>query len=674
MTTVVAPPMPPLPAQPAAAAARPPIRRARWWGWSVAGLGVAALIVTGWGVGASMSDYYGSIALSMSQSWSNFFFGALDPSGTVTLDKIPGSFWIPALFVRAFGFSPWAVVIPNALAATASVVLIAVTARRWAGPTAGLVAGAVVATTPILVAVARSNQPETFFVLTLALTAWAATEALDRRSIGWLVLSGVFIAAGFHTYMLEAWAVWPALAGAYLCTRQPWLRRIGHLAIAGTLSLALSLVWIVAVWLVPAADRPYIGSTLTNSPWEMVFGYNGLGRFGGTTADATAYRSFTPPFSGDPAVFRLLNGALAAQIGWMLPVAVASIVVLIVLRFRMPLTVFASVWFATFAIMFSAVAGMHQFYTAALAIPMALLIGTAFGVARARRSVWAQLALPLTAAISALAISLSVGGSSFSVPTALVQCLIAVGAAMLVLWEVRRGTRMPLTAIVCAAALVLTPAAWSIVTMSTPNSMNPVAGGASSIGPGGFGGRGLPGGTAGGQAGPGARGGFGGQGGAPGGGAGGPSTGSGTGTGPGAGTGSGTGTGSGAGARLSSGARSDTARIAWLEQHRGDATYLVAAFGAQSAAGLIIASGGEPVLPIGGFNGADPAPTLAAFQKLVTSGELRYVLASGGGFSGGGAGGTLSDTSASAQIRTWVVANCTAVSDAPASGIYDCAG
>jgi 4-amino-4-deoxy-L-arabinose transferase-like glycosyltransferase len=646
---------PPLPTTPAHVAATR--RPRRWWGWSITALALTALVVTGWGVGASMSDYYGSIAFSMSQNWANFFFGALDPSGTVTLDKIPGSFWIPALFVRVFGFSPWAVVIPNALAATASVVLVAFTTRRWAGPTAGFVAGAVVATTPILVAVARSNQPETFFVLCLALTAWAATKALDRRSLGWLVAAGAFIAAGFHTYMLEAWAVWPALAAAYLCTRQSWARRLAHVAIAGVTSLALSLVWIIAVSLVPASSRPYIGSTLTNNPWEMVFGYNGLGRFGGTTADASAYRSFTPPFSGNPAVFRLLNDALAAQIGWMLPVTIVAVGILFVLRFRLPLTIFASVWFATFAVMFSAVAGMHQFYTAALAIPMALIIGTAFAASRERRSMWAQLALPLTAAVSALAISLGVGGGRYTVPTALVQCVLAVVATVLVLWEVRRGVRMPVTAIVAAVALVLTPAVWSVATMTTPNSTNPVAGGASSIGSGGFGGRGVPGGFSGGQpgqgggqpgqgagqAGQGGRGGFPGQGGAPGGGARG---------------------------------ASDAATIAWLEEHRGDASYLVAAFGAQSAAGLIIASGGEPVLPIGGFNGADPAPTLAAFVHLVQSGELRYVLMSGGEIGGGRGGGTGggADTSTSAQIRTWVTANCTVVTDASASGIYDCAG
>ncbi len=150
---------------------------------------IAAAVLTGWQVSASMSDYYGAVAMSMSKSWSNLFFGAFDPAGTVSLDKIPGSFWIPALAVRLFGFSPAAVILPNAIAATAAAAVSAFTARRLVGTTGGLLAGAVVATTPILIAVARSNQPQTFFVLALALVAWAAVRAIQQRSLGWYLLA-----------------------------------------------------------------------------------------------------------------------------------------------------------------------------------------------------------------------------------------------------------------------------------------------------------------------------------------------------------------------------------------------------------------------------------------------------------------------------------------------------
>lgn len=671
------------------------------WSWSLVAIGFVALVLTAWGVGGSMSDYYASIALSMSRSWPNFFFGSFDPAGTVTLDKIPGSFWIPALSVRIFGFSPAAVIIPNALAAAAAAVITAVTARRWAGPLAGITAGAVVATTPILVAVARSNQPETFFVLALSLTAWAATHALRRASFGWLMIAGLFIAAAFQTYMLEAWAVWPALAASYLCTRQSWWRRVWHVAVAGAVSLALSLVWIVAVAAIPASDRPYIGSTLTNNPWEMVFGYNGLGRFGSTTADTEAYRSFTPPFSGDPSVVRLLNAALADQIGWMIPTAILAVVILALLRFRTPLLVFGAVWFATFAAMFSVVAGMHQFYTASMAIPMALLIGAAFAGARRRGALWAQIALPVLAAATALTISIAVGadrGAGFSLPVAVVQTVLAAGVVALLVIERRRHRLLRLTAAVGLVALLLTPAAWSAVTMWSPNSTNPTAAGVASVsglpGAGGFTRAGAPG-----AAGAPGSGGSHGMGGAPGGSA---PFGSGVaGTsreGDRSGVGGATDTrsprpsgrqdgdgstgraGTGFGGTGRGGSTASAESVTWLSEHQQGTAYLAATFGAQSAASLIIASNGGSFLPIGGFDERDPAPTLATFQQLVAEGKLRYVIAGasggfgGGSFGSGGLGGTSTATTAAGQIRTWVLANCSEVAEAPISGLYSCGG
>jgi hypothetical protein len=94
--------------------------------------------------------------------------------------------------------------------------------------------------------------------------------------------------------------------------------------------------------------------------------------------------------------------------------------------------------------------------------------------------------------------------------------------------------------------------------------------------------------------------------------------------------------------------------VSYLESHRGDATYLVAAFGSQSSAPIIIASG-APVITIGGFNGADPAPTLAQLRALVTAGEVRYVLVGGAG--PGGGGGPPGATGSGSSISQWVIAN-----------------
>jgi hypothetical protein len=55
------------------------------------------------------SKYYPAIALPMNKSLPNFLFEAVDPAGTVSLDKIPGSCWEPAVFITIFDFSTWSV-------------------------------------------------------------------------------------------------------------------------------------------------------------------------------------------------------------------------------------------------------------------------------------------------------------------------------------------------------------------------------------------------------------------------------------------------------------------------------------------------------------------------------------------------------------------------------------
>ena len=73
-----------------------------------------------------------------------------------------------------------------------------------------------------------------------------------------------------------------------------------------------------------------------------------------------------------------------------------------------------------------------------------------------------------------------------------------------------------------------------------------------------------------------------------------------------------------------------------------------ATVGSQSAAPLELASG-TAVMSIGGFNGSDPAPTLARFESWVRAGDIRYYIGGGrGGFGGGGSG---SDIAAWVQAR-----------------------
>jgi 4-amino-4-deoxy-L-arabinose transferase-like glycosyltransferase len=639
-----------------------PVSRFHWSTWHTGLTILAALSATIylWALNAGQrSEYYAAIAVSMSQTWSNFFFGALDPAGTVTLDKIPGSYWFPALFVKIFGFSTWAIEAPNAIATVVAAVLIAVSVKRLAGPTSGLLAGAIFATTPIVAAVARSNQPQSFFLLTLALVLWSATRAIQRQSLGHLVLAGVWIGVAFQTYMLEAWAVWPALGVAYLFfVQKSWWQRIRDVAIAGATSLVVSLTWIFIVSLIPAASRPYIGGTYSNSAWEMVFGYNGLGRFSSTVSTTAAYRSFTPPFSGSPSMVRLFNEQLAGQIAWLIPTAIFALIILFILKFNRALTVLLGVWFVTFAAMFSIVSGMHQFYTSALAIPMAALIGIAYAVARAQKVLWAQLGLIGLAVLTSIIIGLSYPSYISWLPWVQLGVGIVAGLAI-VYTHARQPRRTWWIAVLSGAAMILTPAVWSIDTINHPSSINPMAGVNTGMG-------GMGGGMRGGMGGPG-------QGQMPQG----PPPGMTTGQMPQGGQPGGQGGGMGGGM----GASADSSLLSYLRANRGNATYLFAVFGAQAAAPYITATG-ESVLPIGGFDGSDPVPTLQQFTALAAQGDLRFVQLSGATGMGGPARtqgqpamGAAATSSVSSEIQKWVTANCAVVTDASiaSSHIYDCA-
>jgi 4-amino-4-deoxy-L-arabinose transferase-like glycosyltransferase len=93
--------------------------------------------------------------------------------------------------------------------------------------------------------------------------------------------------------------------------------------------------------------------------------------------------------------------------------------------------------------------------------------------------------------------------------------------------------------------------------------------------------------------------------------------------------------------------------VTLLQQGAKGYTWAAAAVTSNAAAPLQIAAE-VPVMSIGGFNGTDPAPTLAEFQKLVAQGKVHYFIGSSGGGFGGGRGGTTS------EISTWVSQNYTA--------------
>src|SRR5437763_7896887 len=223
--------------------------------------------------------YYAAGVRSMLDNWHNFFFVSYDPGGFVTLDKPPLGFWLQVASAKIFGFTPFSLLLPQALAGVLSVALLYHLVRRHFGVTAGLLAALALALSPISIVTNRNNTIDSTLALTLLVGAWAVLRAAETGRLRWLLLSAVIVGVGFNIKMLEAYLVVPAFGLLYLLAapRSIW-KRIGHLVIAGALLLVISLSWVVAVDLIPASQRPYVGSTQDNSELSLALGYNGIQR------------------------------------------------------------------------------------------------------------------------------------------------------------------------------------------------------------------------------------------------------------------------------------------------------------------------------------------------------------------------------------------------------------
>lgn len=435
-----------------------------------AGLGLLAAAVYGWGMSRGAPHFYYSAAVrSMSASWSNLWFGALDPAGSITVDKSPGGLWLQALSVRVFGFHDVALLLSGTLAAAACVPLLYAAVRRWAGHRAGVVAALVLALTPATFAAARVNIPDPVLVLCLAAAAYALTRASADATARWVVLCGALLGAGFLTKMLQAWLVLPAFCAALLAVPGwSWRRRAASTGLMGAVCLAVSLSWTALVDAVPGTDRPYVDGSSGNSAWEMVFAYNGPVRGAAVTA-------MSVPFGGATGPARLLDVQLAGQIGWLLPAAILLGAAAGVLTWRRHPELRAGWvlwggWLLVVATAFSALRGIHPYYAATLAPAIAALVGAGgdWCACHARRALVAATALTAVTCVVVL---------SRTPSTAPIVAFVLVGAAATAI--VARGSDRALRMTALIAGLV-GPAAWIAVTPPlAPHAFgttNPVAG------------------------------------------------------------------------------------------------------------------------------------------------------------------------------------------------------
>jgi 4-amino-4-deoxy-L-arabinose transferase-like glycosyltransferase len=525
--------------------------------------------------------YYGAAARSMTMGVSNFFFGAFDPAGTVTTDKLPGALWLQAVSVGLFGPHNWALVLPQVIEGTLTVLVLYRAVRQLAGPPAGLIAAGLLAISPATVALNRGNISDTLMIL---LAVLAADSVISATSTGlWrpLLLAGVWVGLAFQAKMLEAWLVLPALAGCYLLAAPGgWLQRARRCGAMALLAAVISLSWVSLVTIWPAGSRPYIDGSTDNSAFQQVFIYNGFGRLDQATPDQLVNRTIrlglaiSPP----PSWHRLLSGQLGRDTAWLLAAAVLALLAGLLARHRKPRTdlvraglVLWGIWLVTLFAVFSAATTINTYYTAALSPAVAALLGIGLMLAwQHRQCAWSWLAVGAavlaTAGYAAWLLPVSgTGQPGWLRPAAIGAAATAVCCVAAAAWR-RRAVALAAAALMLAAAgtLIVPAAASAAVVYSglgpfqTP--FEPASETADIT------------------------------------------------------------------AFLSAGFQVKGA-LATLEKANAAFPYLMATQTAVLAAPFIWASGHE-VLPIGGFTGTIPEPTLATLQDLIRTGFVATFLQS----------------------------------------------
>ena len=545
--------------------------------------------------------YYFAGVRSMMGSWHNFFYNAFDPAGFVSLDKPPVAFWLQTASAKLLGFGTVSVLLPQVLAGLASIFVLYALVRRRFGTSAGLLAALFLALNPISVAVDRSNSTESWLVLTLLLAAGTLSRTVETGRVRSLLLAAALVGVAFNVKMLVAFGVVPTFALVWLIgAPEPFWRRIGQLVQAGVVLCAVSLSWSLAYDLTPAQERPFVDSTSGNSMFELIVGENFVKRFvpRGDRVRQTAATSANPNTSTDQTALpvlgrdyvaagplRLAKPPLAAQIGWLLPLALIGGFAAwrryrgSLGQERVQLALWAG-WGLTYGIVFSAAAGLfHAYYVAVMAPALCALAGV--GVA----SLWvlhrsgraSALWLPATILLTGLwqvyilegylGSTLAIGHGWF--PLALFGPAAALALGLAIVGWRKHGPGLPFAAGALSVLLAM-PAAWSIGTTLVRGTV-------------GF---------------PTARPPF-------------PTA--------------------EAEARRARWAQfvgaisGDPKLIAFLEHHHDREDYLLAAVNARQAAPIIIATG-NPVMALGGFSGGDPILTVDDFARLVAEHRVRFAL------------------------------------------------
>lgn len=585
---------------------------ARWERASLLGVLAAAALLYGWGLNhAAVHPYYGAAIRSMATSRRAFLFGGLDPSGTISIDKTPGGFWPDAASVWLFGPHTWAVALPHVLEGVLTIYVLHRTVRAWAGPLAALIAALALTATPVTAALDRATIPDELLTLLLVLAAGALLTAARSGRLLPLLACGMWVGLAFQAKMMQAWLPLPVFVAVYLLAAPGGAsRRVGRAVLLGATALTVSSSWLLLVLATRPADRPYLDGTTNNSPFTLVFGYNGISRFGGdagalgAVAGTSASRT-----TGNTGWGMLVNHTVGPQIAWLLPLAVLAALLGVLWRAGQPRGDLARAgfllwggWLALHVAVFSTSNGNHAYYTAVIAPALAALSGgglaTFWREYRAPQAAWHRAVLPAAIALTSGWALLQDAHTLFAARLLPVVVMLAVcSVAALCQRGPRTGSRQRAWALAAGVAAVLVlPTAWAV------SSTDPLYAGAATsplAGPVGGNYAGLHGHE------------------------------------PAFSTG------------LSTPSARDKALLAYLTAHRSGEKYLLATQAAYTAEPLLRAAS-DPLLVMGGFTGLTPFPNAARLSTLVGEHQVRYAM--------------LTTQRPSTPATTWVKGHCSRVS------------
>ncbi|NTU46354.1 phospholipid carrier-dependent glycosyltransferase [Candidatus Roizmanbacteria bacterium] len=596
------------------------------------------------------NSYYAAAVQAASTSWKAFFFGSLDGSNFITVDKPPMAIWIMALSARIFGFSSWSMLAPNALSGVITVGLVYATVRRIAQFQSAALAGIIMLLSPVAALMFRFNNPDGFLTMFLTASAYTFLRAFDsKKPVLWLSLTAIFTGCAFNTKMLQGLILLPVMVLLYLIFAPvPWYKRIYQLFVVGIITIVATLWWTVAVSVTPVQARPYIGSSSSNSVWDLITGYNGLSRIlgnGATGKGGPAHGIGQPPlqdgyhtpppigqmeggfggpggppgrgyggggpgggsgpggtgFGGKTGALRIFNSDFGPNIGWFLPAAALCFMVLIGKIFYAPrmslqrtATLFWFGWLALHIGIFSIMSGViHPYYVVVLAPAIAALVGLGLPeilkLYNKSENFWWILPALVLSTTGTSVVLLNYGNYwPLLTPAVLWGGILASGLLIIFrLIQNQMGQRLSLCLALCVC--LASPFAFTFSTITTAHTGSiPTSG---------------PGATA-------------------------------------------------VSRTNNESASADKTLVSYLLAHRGTAKWIVAVASANESAPIQI-SGGAPVMAVGGFNGSDNALTVDSLKKLVASGQLQYYLDS----DSRGRGGPMENNS----VNSWVKANGTIV-------------